>query len=239
MIYVVGHRGAAGIIPENTIRGFRYAIDLGVDGVECDVHLTRDNHLVVMHDQEVDRTTDGSGRIRDLEFADVRALDAGEGEGVPTLGEVLDTVRGKVRLLCELKGEGVEAAAVDAVAARAMEDGVVFTSFHLERIAEVRRHGDRYRVAPIFADPSDDDIARAVELGASGVGVHYTNVCLRTVDRALEAGLDIRAWNPDTLREQKAMIALGVSGVGTNRPDILMDYLKGEDAGSEQSADRA
>ena len=232
MIYVVGHRGAAGVLPENTIKGFRYAIGLGVDWVECDVHLTRDDHLVVMHDEKVDRTTDGTGRIRDLDFAALRALDAGEGERVPTLGEVLDTVRGKVRLLCELKGSGVERAAAEAVAERTMEDEVVFTSFHLERIAEVRRQGDRYRVGAIFPDPSDDDIAQAVDLGASGVGVHYTNVCLRTVDRALEAGLDIRAWNPDTLREQKAMIALGVSGVGTNRPDILLDYLRGEAATS-------
>ncbi len=233
MIYVVGHRGAAGVLPENTIRGFRHAIGLGVDWVECDIHLTRDGHLVVMHDEKVDRTTDGTGRIRDLDLAAVRALDAGENEQVPTLGEVLDTVRGKVRLLCELKGEGVEAAAADAVAERTMEDEAVFTSFHLDRIATVKREGDRYRVEAIFADPSDDDIARAVDIGVSGVGVHYTNVCLRTVGRALEAGLDIRAWNPDTLREQKAMIALDVSGVGTNRPDILLDYLKGEAAASE------
>ena len=118
MIYVVGHRGAAGVLPENTLRGFRYAIELGVNYVECDVHLTRDDRLVVIHDKKVDRTTNGVGYIRDLDFAAVRALDAGEGEPVPTLDEVLETVRSNVKLLCELKGEGVEDAAVDAVLAR-------------------------------------------------------------------------------------------------------------------------
>jgi len=226
MIYVVGHRGAAGVVPENTLKGFRYALELGVDYVECDVHLTRDERLIVMHDETVDRTTNGSGRIRELDFATIRSLDAGDGEQVPTLHEVLATTQGKVKLLCELKGEGVEDAAVDAVLARGMESEAIFISFHMERIAKVRRRGDHLHIGAIFGDPTDEDIARAADLGVKGVGVYYKNLRLRTVEQALSAGMDIRAWNPDPLREQKAMIALGVSGVSTNRPDILIQYLK-------------
>lgn len=225
MIYVVGHRGAAGVFPENTLMGFRYAIELGVDYVECDVHLTRDGHLVVMHDATVDRTTNGSGRIDELDFATIRVLDAGKGEIVPTLDEVLTTVQGKVRLLCELKGAGVEDAAVDAVLARGMGSEVIFTSFHLERLQAVKRHGEHLRIGAIFSDPTDDDIARAASLGVTGIGVHYKSLNLRTVERVLSEGIDLRAWNPDTLREQLAMIALGVSGVSTNRPDILLKHL--------------
>ena len=226
MIYVVGHRGAAGVVPENTLKGFRYAIELGVDSVECDVHLTRDEQLIVMHDETVDRTTNGSGRIRELDFATIRSLDAGDGEQVPTLDEVLAAVQGKVQLLCELKGEGVEDAAVEAVLARGMESEVVFTSFDMARIAKVRQRGDHIQIGAIFGDPTDEDMARAVDLGVKGIGIHYRNLCLRMVQQALDAGLDLRAWNPDTLQEQKAMIALGVTGVGTNRPDILVRYLK-------------
>ena len=226
MIYVVGHRGAAGLVPENTLKGFRYAIELGVDCVECDVHLTRDERLIVMHDETVDRTTNGSGRIRDLDFATIRALDAGDGEQVPTLDEVLATTQGKVKLLCELKGEGVEDAAVDAVLARGIESEVTFTSFDMERIGQVKRRGAHLAIGAIFGDPTDEDIARAADLGVRGVGVYYKNLRLKTVEQALSAGMDLRAWNPDTLREQKAMIALGVSGVGTNRPDMLIQYLK-------------
>ena len=104
MVYVVGHRGAMALMPENTLKGFRYAIELGVDYVECDVHLSRDGQLVVMHDTTVDRTTNGHGAIRDLAFARLRSLDAGDGEQVPTLDEVLETVRHEVHLLIELKG---------------------------------------------------------------------------------------------------------------------------------------
>ena len=226
MIYVVGHRGAAGVVPENTLKGFRYAIKLGVDSAECDVHLTRDEQLIVMHDETVDRTTNASGRIGELDFATIRSLDAGDREQVPTLDEVLMTVQGRVQLLCELKGEGVEDAAVATVLARGMESEVVFTSFDMARIAKVKQREDHLQIGAIFGDPTDEDMASAMGLGVKGIGIHYRNLCLRMVEQVLDAGLDLRAWNPDTLREQKAMIALGVTGVGTNRPDILVRYLK-------------
>jgi glycerophosphoryl diester phosphodiesterase len=227
MVYVVGHRGAAGVLPENTLKGFRYAIELGCAYMECDVHLTKDEHLIVMHDDKVDRTTNGSGLIRDFTFEAIRALDAGEGEQVPTLDEVLATLHGKpIRLLCELKGEGVEDAAVEAVLARGMEKQVVFTSFHPARIQRVKSRGSHLEIGAILSNPTDDDIPRAVDWGVSAVGVQYKNLRLRNVEQALNAGIQIRAWNPDTLREQKAMIGLGVSGVSTNRPDILVAYLK-------------
>ena len=229
MVYVVGHRGAAGVMPENTVKGFRYAVELGCDYVECDVHLTRDDRLVVMHDENVDRTTNGSGALRNLYFEDVRHLDAGDGERVPTLDEVLDVTQDNVQLLCELKGEGVEDAAVEAVLVRKMAGEVVFTSFFPDRIRKVKMRNGKLRIGAIFSNPTDEDIPRAVDWGVEAVGVHYKNLRMRTVEQALSSGIQIRAWNPDTLREQKAMIGLGVSGVSTNRPDILLDYLQQAD----------
>ncbi len=226
MTYVVGHRGAAGVHPENTIRGFRYAIDLGLDYVECDVHLTCDHHIAVMHDATISRTTNGVGAIRDLTLDTIRQLDAGEGEQVPTLDEVLDVVKGKVRLLCELKGEDVEQAAIDAVCARGMENDVTFTSFQIERIEKVKRINSNLRIGAILPNPTEDDIKHASDIGGLGVGVRFQNVCYRVVEQAHNCSLEIRAWNPDISKEQQTMIALGVDGVCTNRPDILMAYLK-------------
>ena len=226
MVYVVGHRGAAGLVPENTLKGFRYAIELGVDYVECDVHLTRDGHLIVMHDERVDRTTNGTGLIRELDFATIRSLDAGEGEVVPTLDEVLETIKGHVQLLCELKGRGVAAAAVEAVLNHGMAKDVVFTSFRQQELLRVKEIDPHLRVGQIFVNPTEEDIVRAAEMGASGIGVQYKNVCLRIIEQARAHNLEIRAWNPDTLPEQQAMLALGVDGISTNRPDILIDYLR-------------
>lgn len=224
-IYTVGHRGAAALVPENTLLGFRHAIALGVDTVECDVHLTRDDRLVVMHDTTVDRTTNGHGAIRDLTFERIRGLDAGQGEQVPTLDEVLETVRHQIHLLIELKGVGVEEAAVERVRAHGMVHEVTFSSFAMERLVAVRAMGPELRVRAILPDPNEFDLARAVEINAVGIDVRYTNVCFRIVEAAHQLGLDVLAWNPDTWREQHAMIALGVDGVSSNRPDILLEGL--------------
>jgi glycerophosphoryl diester phosphodiesterase len=224
-VYVVGHRGAAALMPENTLKGFRYAIELGVDAVECDLHLSRDKQLIVMHDTTVNRTTNGHGAIRDLVAARIRTLDAGQGERVPTFDEVLETTHNEVHLLVELKGIGVERAAVEAVKAHGMVEQVTFSSFALERLAMVRAMGKEYRVRAILPDPTAFELARTAELKAVGIDVRYTNCCLRVVEAAHGLGLEVLAWNPDSWREQQAMIALGVDGVSSNRPDILLENL--------------
>jgi len=230
MTAISGHRGAAGILPENTLKGFRHAVSLGLEFTECDVQLSRDGHLVVMHDDTVDRTTNGSGRVADMALDDIRRLDAGDGEQVPTLAEVLEVVHGDTQLLCEMKGPGVEDAAMDAVAAAGMENRVVFTSFHLERIEAVKQRNDRLRTRATFTTLTEDKIARAVDLGACGVDVNYRNVCLRDVEQVLETGMDLVAWNPDDPAGYRAMLALGVPIISTNRPDLLLDYLQANGA---------
>ena len=102
-MYVVGHRGAAGVQPENTLPGFEYALSLGCEYVETDVHLSKDGHSVIIHDDTVNRTTNGQGRVADLTLAELRSLDAGQGRQIPLLQEVLDVVRDIAILLCELK----------------------------------------------------------------------------------------------------------------------------------------
>lgn len=102
---IIGHRGAAGLMPENTLAGFRHAAALGVDAVELDVH-SADGRLVVIHDARVERTTNGAGAVASLSFAALRALDAGAGERIPTLGEVLDALPQRIGVNVELKSAG-------------------------------------------------------------------------------------------------------------------------------------
>ena len=106
MVIVIGHRGAAGKEPENTMRSFLTAVKDGCDFVELDVHLTSDGHIVVIHDDTVDRTTDGRGRVSDMDIDSLRSLDAGMGERIPLLKEVLGALGGRCSLNIELKGTG-------------------------------------------------------------------------------------------------------------------------------------
>ena len=122
---LTGHRGAAELEPENTRLSIQKAIDLGVDQVEIDVHLTRDQHLVVIHDATVDRTTNGQGAVADFTLEEVKRLDAGKGERIPTLQEVIDLVRGKVVLQIELKGPDTAEPVVRTVEQNNIENEVL------------------------------------------------------------------------------------------------------------------
>jgi glycerophosphoryl diester phosphodiesterase len=223
---VVGHRGAAGLEPENTLRGFRRALELGVDYVECDVHLTRDGRLAVLHDETVDRTTDGHGPVAEFTFAELRRLDAGSGERIPELAEVLETVRGRASVLIELKGAGTERAAVDVVRTLGMAEAVFFTSFHLDRIERVRALDPALGTGAIFSAPPPDACARAAAAGARSLGIQHRHLSPILVQEARDRRLVLRAWNPDTEPEMEAMIDLGVDGIGSNRPDLLLAVLR-------------
>ncbi|MBI4497497.1 MAG: glycerophosphodiester phosphodiesterase [Chloroflexi bacterium] len=137
---VIGHRGAPRRAPENTLASFAAALDLGVDGVEFDVHLSRDGIPVVIHDPTLERTTNGHGLVSDLTLAELRSLDAGAGERIPTLREVVDLVRGNVELQVEIKGTtpGMVAATVAVLRESGMLDATLVTSFHHALVREVR-----------------------------------------------------------------------------------------------------
>jgi len=227
MIEVVGHRGAANLVPENTLPSFEKAIALGCDATECDVHLTADGHLVVCHDETVDRTTNGTGCIAELSLAELRALDAGNGAMMPTFEEVLATIAGRILLLCEMKGPGTAAPAVAAVRQAGLVEQVAFTSFAIDRIAEVRAWGGELRIAGIFSQPEPAVWPRLVELGAEYADIHYRNLTAEVVQAVQALGLRCRGWNPDTVEDIRWTVDLGVDSVSSNRPDLAVQVVRG------------
>jgi glycerophosphoryl diester phosphodiesterase len=179
----------------------------------------------VIHDETVDRTTNGTGAVARMSLAEIRALDAGKGQSPPTLEEVLDVVRGRCGLLCELKADGTERPAVEAVRARGMGGEVLFISFGLERLANVKALDKDLRVGALLVFPTARNIRRALDVGASHLGVLYRRLSLEAVDRARAAGVDIGAWTVNSPEEMKAVIALGVTHVTSDRPDLLLEHL--------------
>ncbi len=122
----IGHRGARAYAPENTITSFRKAIELDVDAIEFDVRKTKDNKLVVIHDSDVKRTTNGKGLVSDLKLVEIKELSAEGNEKIPTLEEALDFIDRKVKIFIELKEVGSEKQVLDAVHKKGVTDNVVW-----------------------------------------------------------------------------------------------------------------
>ena len=234
MPYVVGHRGAAALLPENTIAGFQHAINLGCEYLECDVHLSKDNHLVIIHDDTVDRTTNGAGNVADLSLAELRQLDAGQGHQIPILQEVLDIIRGKVTLLCELKGAFTAEATARTVLDNDLQDQVIFTSFQFGRLARIKQIDPTLQTGATFGQPPPDALEQALALGAISVGIHYERMTAEFVEQARRYGLNLRAWNPDSEADIQRMIDLDPVGISSNRPDRVLRLL-GRMTGKDQS----
>ncbi len=220
-VKVIGHRGARGLEPENTLRSFRSAMELGVDALECDVRMTRDYHAVLMHDESVARTTNGTGLVAELTLADIRALDAGHGERVPTLEELLEVVRGACELNIELKDPLALSPVLEIVTRWGVRDSVHLTSFDLALHQTLRQADQTVRTELIFGDPPPDAIERALAVGACRVSCHLRHLGRQLVADAHVHGLQVIAYPPNTAEEMRVALSYGVDLICTDRPDIL------------------
>ena len=225
MPYVVGHRGAAALQPENTVEGFEYAISLGCEYIEFDVHLSADRHLVVIHDDTVDRTTNGSGQVAQMTLTQLQQLDAGDGRRIPALHEVLEAIRGSTILLCELKGPFTPRPTAQAVKDFHRQDQVIFTSFHFGRLAAIKQIDPRLQTGATFGEPPADALEQALALGAISVGINHRSMNVDFVENARRLGLNLRAWNPDNEADIQRMIDLDPAGISSNRPDLVLKCL--------------
>jgi glycerophosphoryl diester phosphodiesterase len=134
----IGHRGAKAYEPENTLRSYKKALEIGVDAVELDVRKTKDNQLVVIHDADVKRTTNGKGLVNELTLEQIKGFSAEKGEKIPTLKEALDFLDKKVKILIELKETGVEEKVLSLVRENGLQKNVIITSFLEDALRKIR-----------------------------------------------------------------------------------------------------
>jgi glycerophosphoryl diester phosphodiesterase len=215
----VGHRGVMGVEPENTLRSFRRAEREGVDQVELDLHLSKDGALVVMHDTSVDRTTDGSGRLRDLTLAEIRGLDAGQGERVPVFEEVLAAVRGPIQ--AEIKDTAAARVLASVLRERGETGRVSVLSFHDEALAEIRTLLPAAATVLVAGASGPDIVPRAQAVGARLVSLDLTRLTLDVVRRCHDAGIAVMAWTVNSPQEWALARALGLDGAATDLPPAL------------------
>ena len=207
-----------GTEPENTLRSFVAAQQAGLDVIELDLHLSKDGALVVMHDTDVDRTTDGTGPIAEKTLTELRALDAGRGDRVPVFEEVLDTVRSPLQ--AEIKDIAAARALAEVMLRRDLVSRVEVSSFHDEAIAEIGRLVPGVRTALIGSRFGPDIVERAVEAGAGTVCLNIRRLTLEVVEAARKADLKIIGWVVNTQDHLRLVRALELDGATTDYPEI-------------------
>jgi len=216
---VIGHRGAAGLVAENTLPGFRRAFACRVDAVELDVYVL-EGELVVIHDETVDRTTDGTGTVMGQTLETLRALDAGHGARVPYLTEVVAELPAGVGLNVELKGAGTAAPTADFVA-RFPEVDWLISSFDHRELAAFRARDPRTRLAPLFGRWRRDAWNTAAALDAWAINLSLRAARAERLAEATRRGLRSFVYTVNDLVEARALIELGATGVFTDYPDRI------------------
>ncbi|MET8680257.1 glycerophosphodiester phosphodiesterase family protein [Streptomyces sp. NPDC004647] len=214
----IGHRGVMGLEPENTLRSFVRADREGMDVIELDLHLSKDGALVVMHDADVDRTTDGKGPIADFTLAELRELDAGQGERIPVFEEVLDAVRAPLQ--AEIKDTAAAQALAEVMKRRNLVGRVEVISFHDEALGEIRRLLPDVRTALVASRYGTDVVDRAVAVGAGMLVLNIRRLTLEVVERARAAELKVIGWVVNTQDHLRLVRALGLDGATTDFPEI-------------------
>ncbi len=229
---VIAHRGSSGERPENTLPAYRLAIAQRADMIEIDLHRTRDGAIPITHDASLEHLG-GRGEIADATIAQVRALDAGGGERVPLLHEVLDEFGPQIPLNLELKVgtrgayAGLEAEALAAVESRGLLAQTLFSSFYDDVLGELRTQSASARVALLISRHSQHDWAkRAHTLRAEALNPELALVTAQLVSAAHAEGLAVYVFTVDPEPQMRRMLELGVDGLFTNHPARLRKLLE-------------
>jgi glycerophosphoryl diester phosphodiesterase len=236
-ILLGAHRGNSAEFPENTLAAFQSALDLGVDVIECDVHLSADGALPVIHDHLVDRTTSGRGLVRDQTMAELKALDAGSwkdprfaGERVPTLSEVLALARGRAGVAIEIKNlplsyRGIERAVVAAVGEANMVDQVIVIAFDHRSVRRIRELDAGLLTGVLEASRPVDPLRLMADAGAEVFCPHWGAIDPETAEELHAAGKLIGVWTVDDPVSLAWSKALPANAIYTNRPrEIRIDH---------------
>ena len=228
----IAHRGASGRFPENTLCAFAAAITAGAAMCELDVHMTRDGTLTVIHDDTVDRTTDGKGAVAAMTLEEIKRLDAGvnfgaqfRGERVPTLEEVFTFVDGRCGLNVELKAAGIEYKVCEVIRAHSATATALVSSFDWDALARIRYVAPDIRVGLLASEWPARLLGAATEIGADAINPGFEMVTEDLCIAAHYRAINVYTWTVDDPAVMRRLVAYGVDGIMTNFPERLAGLM--------------
>jgi glycerophosphoryl diester phosphodiesterase len=227
---IYAHRGASASEPENTLRAFQRALDLGVDGIELDVQATADRVPVILHDRDLARTTNGTGHVDELSLDDLQQLDAGRGEHIPTLREVLELVGDRVHLDIEVKQAGIEREIMAALARRS-DVRYSISSFDWRILETLRSLSPEIDLWPLTVVVSDALIETASRISATAVALYAPSYTTESATHLREAGLNAVIWTVNDLPTAQKVQQLGATALCTDVPEAMLADLARESEG--------
>ncbi len=215
----IGHRGASGHAPENTLKAFEMAIEMQCTWIELDVYAV-ENEVIVIHDDKLERTTNGHGDVMDASLSYLRSLDAGDGEKIPTLIEVIELVNHRACINVELKGAGT-AEPVSQLLIQLCQRGWQAEEFLISSFdhPELAKTDKIFRRGALFAKKVDDYFARTTRLGAYALNLSMKITTAELVRQAHDQGLIVLVYTVNKHEDMQRLKAMGVDGIFTNFPD--------------------
>lgn len=227
MIKILGHRGCAGLEPENTIRAFKRAIDLGVDLIEFDVRMTKDKKLVIIHDEKLDRTTNGQGFLRDFNFEEIRKFDAGKGEKIPSLEEAIDFLKNqKPTIVIEIKEPETTEEILKIINREKIEDKVIIVSFWLEVLKKIKEIDPKIKTVTLFRKKVKNVIPLVKKIKTDGLGLEYHSIDREIVKDCHKKNLEINAWTVNKIEDIERIIKLEVDIISSDFPNRVFRKIK-------------
>lgn len=228
MTKIVGHRGAGNYAPQNTLMSFQMAIAIGCDRVELDVRLTKDKQVIVFHDEEVSKLTNGVGFVSEMTLSELKKLDCERGEKIPTLQEAVDVCKNIIDLQIELKADGTPKLVNDLILKNNILSQVVITSFQANLLREIKQFNPNLKVGLLFKTfavmPEIWNLAESVPLDffAPFSGL----VTKEFVDKAHSFGKSVYAYQVNKKELGDKLIAMGVDDIGTDLPKLFIKEQK-------------